>query len=180
MSKWTHVTGAIRIDTYARSDAEAVYIAQTVANHLPRITGSERDAAVYVNLEAGHNASSTDDEFGRPSNLGGRWTRNRRNLFDTQSKCVLTITGDLRDRSLGQTVRETSRMLARLASRLDVEACSVTVSGCDGRGAFRDVTFGNAEWLRQIDASDFACKLTWDPRRPPTGAGEDEKGREAP
>ena len=42
MSCWTYVTGVIEVDTCARSDAEAMYLAQTVVNHLPRITGSER------------------------------------------------------------------------------------------------------------------------------------------
>lgn len=177
MSEWTHVTGAVRVDTYARSDAEAVYIAQTVANHLPRITGSEEDAHVYVNLERGFNMSSTDDEFGRRSNLGNDWVQGQRNMFDTQSKCVLTITGDLRDRSIGQTVRETARMLARLASRLDVDTCSVTVSGYDPCGGkIRNVTFGDAEWLRQIETTDFARRLTWNPYHPPIGEDYEEGG----
>ena len=38
MSSWTYVTGVIEVDTFGRSDAEAMYMAQTVVNHLPRIT----------------------------------------------------------------------------------------------------------------------------------------------
>lgn len=45
MSRWTYVTGVIEVDTCARSDAEAMYLAQTVVSHLPCITGSERDMA---------------------------------------------------------------------------------------------------------------------------------------
>ena len=48
MSCWTYVTGVIEVDTCARSDAEAMYLAQTVVNHLPRITVSMHPAkAVY-------------------------------------------------------------------------------------------------------------------------------------
>lgn len=36
MSCWTYVTGVIEVDTCARSDAEAMYLAQTVVNHLAR------------------------------------------------------------------------------------------------------------------------------------------------
>lgn len=43
MSMWTYVNGTIELDTFGRSDAESMYLAQTVINHLPRITGSEGD-----------------------------------------------------------------------------------------------------------------------------------------
>ena len=33
MSRWTYVTGVVEVDTCARSDAEAMYLAQTVVNH---------------------------------------------------------------------------------------------------------------------------------------------------
>lgn len=47
MSRWTYVTGVIEVDTCARSDAEAMYLAQTVVSHLPGITGSERDVEFH-------------------------------------------------------------------------------------------------------------------------------------
>lgn len=42
MSRWTYVTGVIEVDTCARSDAEAMYLAQTVVSHLPGITSFDR------------------------------------------------------------------------------------------------------------------------------------------
>lgn len=66
MSCWTYVTGVIDVDTFARSDAEAMYLAQTVANHLPRITGSEGDAKFYFSRPEGYCTSSNVDEFENP------------------------------------------------------------------------------------------------------------------
>ena len=54
MSCWTYVTGVIEVDTCARSDAEAMYLAQTVVNHLPRITGSERSVEFHLSQPNGY------------------------------------------------------------------------------------------------------------------------------
>ena len=69
MSCWTYVTGVIEVDTCARSDAEAMYLAQTVVNHLPRITGSERSVEFHLSQPNGYCSSSNVDEFDQPSNL---------------------------------------------------------------------------------------------------------------
>ena len=73
MSSWTYVSGLIEVDTFAQTDAEAIFKAQTVVEHLPRITGSE-DAAhfVVVPMPGWHNQSSGLDELGHFSDLGDK------------------------------------------------------------------------------------------------------------
>lgn len=114
MSLWTYVSGVIEVDTCARSDAEAMYLAQTVVNHLPRITGSERDVEYYLSRPSGYCVSSNVDEFDQPSNL----YHDRFSMFTTQDRILITIHGNLRDRMFKQTLREATKMLARLSSRL--------------------------------------------------------------
>lgn len=66
MSCWTYIEGVIEVDTFGRSDAEAMYLAQTVVNHLPRITGSEGSAKFYFSRPDGYCSSSNVDEFDQP------------------------------------------------------------------------------------------------------------------
>ena len=63
MSSWTYVSGLIEVDTFAQTSAEAIFKAQTVVNHLPRITGSEGAAHfVVVPMPGWPNQSSGCDD----------------------------------------------------------------------------------------------------------------------
>lgn len=148
MSMWTYVRGMILADAYAGYTPAALYQAQLVVDHLPRITGSEGPVQFYVTSRRGHNMSMCCDEFGQCSNLGeGR----RGDWFHSQSEVLITLCGNLRDRTFEQTLRETTKALARLASRLDVETCLVSVeSDYDQR-----FLFNNPEWLRWMPRSDW-------------------------
>ncbi len=154
MSVWTHVTGVIEVDTLARSSAEAVYLAQTVVNHLPKINGSEGPANYYLNLVGGCNMSSTLDEFGQPSNLcnDGYFA-----MFDTQTRVLITVDGHLRDREFRQALFETTKALARLSARLWVLSCTVAVNG-DYQGSY---VFNNPEWILEREQTDWARNLLW-------------------
>ena len=46
-----------------RTQAEKRYILETVLEHLPIVTGSERDMNVHIVQKAGHDSSSSCDEF---------------------------------------------------------------------------------------------------------------------
>ena len=154
MSYWTYVMGVIEVDTCARSDAEAMYLAQTVVSHLPRITGSERNAEFYFSRPNEYYSSSTVDEFNRPSNLyDDRYFR----MFTTQEKVLITIHGNLRDRTFKETLREATRMLARLSSRLWVRECLVRVRSDMGE----TFVFDNPKWLCEREITDWARSLLW-------------------
>lgn len=48
MSSWTYVHGTIVASPPGRTQHEKRYILETVLDHLPVVTGSERDMEVYV------------------------------------------------------------------------------------------------------------------------------------
>lgn len=112
MSYWTHIVAVMHVETFA----ERVNIEQYVRDLLkdaPAITGSEGPASVFVNQEEGHNIYTTraceicpwkdsddgdgncaaPDEFDCPSG-------------EFQSRVIITVCGDLRDRMKAETHKE--------------------------------------------------------------------------
>ena len=55
MSSWTYVHGTIVVSPLGRTQHEKRYILETVLDHLPVVTGSERDMEVYVIQKRGYN-----------------------------------------------------------------------------------------------------------------------------
>lgn len=72
MSSWTYVHGMAEIDVSAGTNAEAIFKAQTIVSHLPRITGSEGPARWTV-------VPITDWPIGVPN--GTSWTTDRTSAF---------------------------------------------------------------------------------------------------
>lgn len=149
MSLWCFVRGIIVADTFAEYTPEALYRAQSVVDHLPRITGSEGQAQFYVTTKRGHNISMCgSDELHQQSNLGaGR----RGGIFRAQSQVLISVCGDLRDRWLPQTLPEVTKALSRLASRLSIDTCLVLVEDDCGQCFL----FNNPKWLREMPMSDW-------------------------
>lgn len=152
MSYWTYVRGVIEVDTCAETDPEAMFMAQSVVNHLPRITGSEGDANIYCIRPVGHNVSSNWDEFDVPSNLytPGSYFHS----FETQTRILIVISGNLRDRKFHETIRETTKFLNRLGSRLSIDHCLVSVGTYE-----KSYVFNDPKYLHDIDLSDWAFDL---------------------
>ena len=158
---WTYVTGIIKADTYSATDAETMYIAQTVVNHLPKITGSEGNVNIHVYMEDGHNSSSNADEFHNFSNLGEGYFKN----FEHQDRVVITLSGYLRDRTFEQTLKETNKFICRLAKRLSIYDCLVKVDGYD-----KSYIFDNTDdWLTNLypewNEEEWSDYLRWVPNR---------------
>ena len=128
MSYWTHITGTITVRPMGRTQAEKRYILETVLEHLPLVTGSERDMNVHIVQKAGTNCSSSCDEFGMvTNNLKDYYgSRSRRGWLETQDEYILVVEGDFRDRLFDDTYREFIKWLCRLAKRVDV--CNVLVN----------------------------------------------------
>ena len=122
---WVYVIGAIEVDTYAQTSAEAKYIIETVIRHLPKVHGGEGPVKISYCLKEGSNVSSNTDEFGRFSNL---YDGSYFETFEDQTKAIITLYGDLRHNDFEETKRDVSRLLARLAKRLDVYNCCVRVT----------------------------------------------------
>ena len=123
MSAWTYVMGAVRVGTPAHSTEQAEYIVKTVLNHLPEVTGSERNMRVIVVSSSNSCITQDWDEFGHGTKAV------KRDGFRITSDYLLTVEGQLRDRNIEETYREIIRWLCRLAKRLSVEEICLKIKG---------------------------------------------------
>ena len=134
MSMWTYITGAIEVSVPGRTQAEIDYILQTVLDHLPRVTGSERDMEIYINRHKGDNSSCTVDEFEMcTDNLTDRYGNKsyKNGWLRTQDCYTLTLHASLRDRGVEGTTKEFTKWLCRLSKRLMIGDVLVKIKGYD-------------------------------------------------
>lgn len=128
MSYWTYIDGYIAVRPMGRTQAEKRYVLDTVLEHLPYVTGSERNMVVHVVQAAGYSCSSSHNEFEEPMcyrhGASDTWMR-------AQEKYLLLLEGHLRDRMYEDTLREFSKWLNRLAKRVHVSDILARVSGQD-------------------------------------------------
>lgn len=132
MSYWTYVNGIVRVSPMGRTQAEKRYILETVLEHLPLVTGSERDMNVHIVQRSGTNESCSCDEFGETTNNlvdhFGQKSQSR-GWLRVQREYILVVEGALRDRMFEQTYKEFQKWLCRLAKRIDVDDVLVEVTG---------------------------------------------------
>lgn len=98
MSQWTYVIGAIEIDSLNGMEITV----ENVNNFLltaPKITGSERNAEIYVNKQTGWNKA-----------------------------IVISIFGMLRDRTLYKTKKEVKEFISELSKQFDIEYQSIKIT----------------------------------------------------
>ena len=125
MSSWTYITGTIVVSPMGRTQSEMTYILETVLDHLPYVTGSEKDMDVYIVKKRGYNISSSHNEFGE---YGG-YRRHNSLATEMQDNYILVVNGSFRDRTFDRTYREFQNWLCRLAKRISVEDVLVEVKG---------------------------------------------------
>lgn len=134
MSYWTYINGTVKVHPMGRTQAEKRYILETVLEHLPLVTGSEKDMNVYVIQKNGHNSSSSCDEFGYSTNnlTDSYGDKSRRRCWlRIQDEYILVVNGSFRDREFDQTFSEFQKWLCRLAKRISVENVLVEIKGYD-------------------------------------------------
>lgn len=131
MSNWTYVRGQVIVSPIGRTQLEKEYILKTVLNHLPFVTGSEKDMDVYVNQIAHHDFSSSHDEFGMRTDKAISYYgyHDRHGMFRTSSYYILSLHGNLRDRTYEETVKDVVRWISRLSKRCMVSSILVSVTG---------------------------------------------------
>ena len=91
MSHWTHITASIDAETYVERHDIKEYV-EKLLEKAPKITGSECHADVFVNVLSGYNVSCYDGDTGERTKY--------------QTRVVITVIGDLRDRMINQTEKE--------------------------------------------------------------------------
>lgn len=127
MSFWTHIVGVMHVETYAEVDDIKAYV-EEVLKGAPRITGSEMDASVFVNIEPWHNVSTNcdcgrcqyketlkfyDDGFECDAPDGYRCP-----YGEYKTRAVITVHGDLRDRMKQRTKKEWNEFHRYIAKKL--------------------------------------------------------------
>ena len=158
MSAWTYITGVITVFPMGRTQPEKRYILDTILEHMPRVSGSEEDMHVHVVQKAGHDSSSSHNEFGEPvrkmRHYDQRWA-------ETQSEYLVIIEGALRDRYFEETLRELNKWLNRLAKRAGIEEILVKLRGYDSNWERKELIISDpkpyhemAEWPSWSEKSD--------------------------
>lgn len=137
MSYWTYVTGVITVEPMGRTQPEKRYILETVLEHLPKVTGSERDMHINVIQNYGHDESGNRNEF-------GEWVHG--GSYETQCKYMIVLEASLRDRMFDETLRELNKWLNRLAKRVYVNDILVKL-----RGQEKELIISDPEPYKQME-----------------------------
>lgn len=130
MSMWTHIVGVIHAETFHCCDDIEAYVKEALKN-APPITGSEGPADVFVNAQSGHNMSTScdcrrcehkDSLVQYPDGFGCDAPDGYRCPYGQyQTRVVITVLGDLRDRSKAKTRKEWSAFHQYVAKTLGYE-----------------------------------------------------------
>ena len=139
MSRWTHVIGSLYIETYKeRKDIKG--FVENILNDAPKITGSEKDADIFVNPLSGHNTwISCDcercvykDTIVHLDDEGGFQCDAESDYECPEGKyqtCVaITLVGDLRDKDGETTKKEIEEFIRFLQKQhFDIDYHSVRI-----------------------------------------------------
>lgn len=144
MSLWTHVVAAYYIDTYKQDKNIKDYVEKLLENS-PKITGSEGNADVFVNVKNGHNVWMSGDCHACPYektivNLDeGGFTCEAEEGFKCpegkyQTCVVITVVGNLRDKMKEKTKKELREFerylkLKKKGCGFDIENKAVKIVG---------------------------------------------------
>lgn len=143
MSHWTHIAAVIDVDTYIQSPTIQSDV-EALLEDAPKITGSEGPAEVFVNVLDGYNCWTTDcrrcEFYGGKAEDGGFYCNADREKGDKcltgkyQTRVVITVLGDQRDRMRDQTKREWLEFKKFVAEKVNGEGFGVRNCACTIRG----------------------------------------------
>ncbi|MBR2493889.1 MAG: hypothetical protein IKB64_10610 [Paludibacteraceae bacterium] len=141
MSRWTHITACLSVDTgLAEPRSHVKKVITKELKEAPKITGSERDAEVFVNMKSGSNFWISADCDHCP--YGDTRIPTSKSSFICKSpegfKCpraeyqtcvVISVQGDLRDRTEEKTQAEFDEFLKFIKQRYYLRDYSVNIKG---------------------------------------------------
>ena len=113
MSRWTHIVAAIDVETYMTSHTIGDDVRELL-QWAPVITGSEEDADVFVNVLNGYNLSSWHDGV----------------CDEYQTRVVITVIGDLRDKTGAETQDEWNEFLEFIKTQIDGQGWYIRNCAC--------------------------------------------------
>lgn len=127
MSNWCHVVGCIYIDTNLKRKDIKDYV-EKIIKKAPKITGSERDADIFVNVLSGYNTSTNcdcDNCIYKDSIVPlkvGLFQCDAEDDYDCpraeyQTCLSLTIVGDLRDRKYLEVMYDLNNFIKYIKSQ---------------------------------------------------------------
>ena len=143
MSCWTHITACLSVETeMLRKKPELKREIQKIIRQGPKITGSERNADIFVNIPSGYNWFISHDcehckykEILRTITIDGKKGQEcdaPENLdcsAEYQTCVVISIQGDLRDRMKDQTQKEFNEFMKYLTTKFYVRDYSFNIEG---------------------------------------------------
>lgn len=140
MSLWTHIVGVIHVETYIQKDDIKSYVEEKLKD-APKITGSEGDADVFVNPQSGHSMWTSCDcarcKYGDTVKYHDGYQECdspegfRCESGEYQTRVIITVCGDLRDRSKEETQKEWNEFYRYVKEELKF---TVRISSCDIAG----------------------------------------------
>ena len=130
MSVWSHIVGVIHIDTHKQVDNIEKFVRDALKS-APKITGSEGNATIFVNAEPGYSVSvyrdcrhcEYNDTIIRDSD-GFSCDAPEEHHCPTrkyQTRAVVTVHGDLRDRTKKTTKKQWNAFQRFIAKNLGYE-----------------------------------------------------------
>lgn len=123
MSQWTHIKGLIEVEPAGYTTAHKRYVLDTVLEHLPLVTGSERNMNTHIIPKKGSESWCSCDEFGYNTN---NLTHHNEGL-KVQESFIIVVNADLRDRTFDQTKKEFMKWMCRLSKRVLVTDVLVSI-----------------------------------------------------
>ena len=143
MSNWTHITACLSVETgIIETRKKLEKIVRDYLKKAPKITGSEKDADFYINVQNGHNVWMGQDcehckyrETLRPVIIDGKEIEecdapeDHDCSADYQTCVVISIQGDLRDRTKEETQKEFNEFIKYITTKCYIRDYSVNIEG---------------------------------------------------
>lgn len=143
MSEWTHITACLSVETGIIENKQKLKRKlKSNISKAPKITGSERDADIFINIKTGHNfwtskdcehcdyASTLRDVVIHGTEYSECDAPDTHNCSaEYQTHVVISVQGDLRDRNKSQTTEEWNAFLKYIEENYFVRDYSVNIEG---------------------------------------------------
>ena len=132
MSNWVQIRGSVFLSVQGRTQHEKDYILNTVLDHLPIVSGSEKNMKPFIIRDNDPNSFKSYDEHGfMTNNLTDRYgDRNfKTGCLRKSDRYIIAIWASLRDRLFEESFREFQKWLCRLAKRIYIEDVLVSIDG---------------------------------------------------